>query len=466
MNTVQGLRLRKARSPPQSQPQPQASTISLFGTPRRSRLTRDPRTNETRRRQSASIQSIQSNPVQEVGILRLGVEQAASELSLRQEIESLRTSLAQTTTNETSLKQENHQQRKRLTQAASTDFALRLEISTLKTSLARHTNNETSLKNEREKQRSLLAKAASTELSLKQELEALKGSLAQTASTELKLKEEIEVLKTTLTHALTSERNMRFSARETREDWEKVEKSLREEIVALKSGSEIVDNDVKGKRVASRVQPTAHRRVRAVKDETALKQHRKPLEGSSDIHILLDDLALQSLTKDGSDALPHAASDAFGSSILPEFTALQRATEGLQQVVNSELRAAYAKKWLTSSPGPAAQNDTSVARNLRLLVVLWEASGVEELLGSLTSIVRDATPAMDSEDCAICTDQISPAHRIEVEGCGHATCKECLREYIGAKLVEKVWPIRCPVCMAEGGPERRPRGMLIFILFL
>ena len=296
--------------------------------------------------------------------------------------------------------------------------------------------------------------AGSTESSLRREMGALRESHTQAAS---KLREEIEVSKTTLTHALISEQEMRTSARETREKWETVEKSLREEIDALRVGLKIISNDVKGKMVASGVRDS----VRTVEDTTTLEQPREFLEGSSDIHVLFNDLALQSRAEDAPDSTPHSTSDAFGDRLLPEFTALERATEGLQQAVNSEVRAAYATKWSTSSPGSAAESSTSMARNLRLLVVLWEARGVKELLASLPSILGDPTPAMESEDCAICTDGLSPTNKIVVEGCGHAMCKGCLREYIGARLEEKIWPIRCPICMAVGGRERRAQGILV-----
>jgi myosin heavy subunit len=456
MHSLQGTRLRKIRFPqqPQAQP-PQAETE------RHSRLL-------TRRdRQSASVQSVQSNQEQETDLLRAILEQAASSESFHtREIEALEASVAQTTANETSLKRKYDKMRTRLAEAASTESSLRREIERLKESLARSKSNEASLKQESENQRSLLVQAASTELSLRQEIKDLKRSRAKNASKKAKLREEIEVTKTTLMHSLVSEVDMRISARETREEWEKVEKSLREEIDALGPGLEVINRGLKGKMVASHVQQANQRRVRTIKDTIALEQPSKALEGSSDIHILLDDLALQSLAKDGSKSTPHLASDAFGTRVLPEFAALERATEGLQLAINSELRAAYAKKWSSSSLGSPQCRNASVARNMRLLVVLWDTSGVEELMSSLTSIFGDATLTTDDEDCAICTEQLSPEHKIVVEGCGHAMCKGCLREYIGARLGEKVWPVRCPICMAEGGPGGRARGMLLLTFAL
>ena len=499
MDTLQAARLRKSKSPLL------ALASSVVGTPQQTterRLTRA-HSVEPRHQQSPSIRSNRLNQEQETERLKATLKQARAsekslkaevdrleqslasesslkrdykrrlartEVDLRQEIETLQASLTRSTSKVASLKQEIKTQQSRLTEAASTELSLKREIRTQRASLAEAASTELSLKREIKTQKSRLAGAASTESSLKESLvrnasivSKLRENNTALKATVSKLKEDNKVLKTALTHALTSEHDMRTSARETREEWEKVEKSFREEIGALKHGLEITGNDIKGEKAASRVQQAIQESVRTHEDTIALKQPHKPLEGSSDIHILLDDLALQSLAIGGPNPTPHWTSDAFGSRLLPEFTALERATQGLQQAVNSELRAAYIGKcW--SSRCVIPQRSANVARNLRLLVVLWEASGVEELLGSVTSILSDTAPTIGGEDCAICTDPIEPEDKIVVERCGHAMCKECLREYIGARLGEKVWPVRCPICMAEGGPGRRVQSKTVLAL--
>ena len=65
---------------------------------------------------------------------------------------------------------------------------------------------------------------------------SLQAALAHASTNESNLKNEIETLKTSLIHALLSEREMRASARDTREEWERVERverALRQEISAL-----------------------------------------------------------------------------------------------------------------------------------------------------------------------------------------------------------------------------------------
>jgi len=58
-------------------------------------------------------------------------------------------------------------------------------------------------------------------------------AIAQAPSTP-NLKEEIETLRTSLTHTLSSEQEMRAFAQETQEEWERVEKALLDENLALK----------------------------------------------------------------------------------------------------------------------------------------------------------------------------------------------------------------------------------------
>ena len=58
-------------------------------------------------------------------------------------------------------------------------------------------------------------------------------AIAQSPTTP-NLKGEIETLKTALTHALSSEQEMRAFAQETQEEWERTEKVLRDENLALK----------------------------------------------------------------------------------------------------------------------------------------------------------------------------------------------------------------------------------------
>lgn len=181
-------------------------------------------------------------------------------------------------------------------------------------------------------------------------------------------------------------------------------------------------------------------------------------KGSSDVHVLFDGPALHHLEQLSPFAMPNTGPLAFRVKLAPELSALERATAGLQRAINAELRSAHVRAY------PLIGSSTLIpktARNLRLLVVLWEASGIEHLMSSLMSVIEKCNPKMDIGDCMICTEPLAREETVSVEGCGHTTCKDCLRGYIGARLGEKVWPILCPICMAEGGLQRKAHGMFI-----
>lgn len=189
-------------------------------------------------------------------------------------------------------------------------------------------------------------------------------------------------------------------------------------------------------------------------------------EGSANIQVIFDGLALQRL-----DAISNAPvtvdASALRQRLGPELATLERATVGLQQVLSTEIRSAYARSsWRPSTPLHMPRNDFRTARDFRLAVVLWESNEVEELKKTLTSVIAKSTPApmpMQAE-CLICTELHRAAMMLTVEGCGHMMCKACFQQYLKVKLGEKLWPISCPICMTERGLQRRRQGILQFTL--
>jgi len=325
------------------------------------------------------------------------------------------------------------------------------------------------------------------------EVKRLQTALAHAATNESILKSEIETLKTSLTHALSSEREMRASARDTREEWERVERALREEIGVLRVG--LVDTEktlakvkkeLQGKKVVPFVQRLIKGKGRLVEEMITLEEPpqnvcaevdeecvtsfsgwlpprsriliitSRSLEGSSEIHVLFDGLALHHFEQHDPFSVQKTGQSAFRTKMAPDLAVLERATAGLQRAVNAELRSAHAKTSLTGS----STSIPRTARNLRLLVVLWEEGGKEKLMSSLMSVVEERGPKMYTGDCLICTEPLTREETVSVEGCGHTTCKDCLRQHITSRLGERVWPILCPICVAERGSQRKAQGMV------
>lgn len=188
-------------------------------------------------------------------------------------------------------------------------------------------------------------------------------------------------------------------------------------------------------------------------------------DGSADVQIIFDGLALQRLEGVDPTSIVQAptGASAFRRRLEPELAMLERATVGLQQSLSTEIRSAYARSsWCPSTPMHIPRNDFRTARDLRLLVVLWEANEIEELKKTLTSIIAKCTPAPTSEEaeCLICTDRHWAGTMPTMEGCGHMMCKACFQEYLKVKLGDKIWPILCPICMTESGLQRKPQGIL------
>lgn len=184
------------------------------------------------------------------------------------------------------------------------------------------------------------------------------------------------------------------------------------------------------------------------------------------MQIIFDGLALQRLERADSTSvvLGAAGASAFKRKLAPELAALERATTGLQQAFNNEIRAAYAKV-ASRPPVPVhiPRSNFKSARDFRLLVILWEASEMEQLRETVTSIMGKCAPKPDWADCLICTERYHTGLMLTVEGCGHMMCKTCFQEYLKVKLGEKVWPILCPTCMTDSGSGKRRQGILISV---
>lgn len=112
-----------------------------------------------------------------------------------------------------------------------------------------------------------------------EQIKWLDAALAQAETNESNLKNEVEVLKTSLTHALSSEREMRVSALNTREEWARLERALREDIGLLRKELEStekeltkVKKELRGKMVVPFVQRLIQGRGKLVEETVTLEE--------------------------------------------------------------------------------------------------------------------------------------------------------------------------------------------------
>ena len=64
--------------------------------------------------------------------------------------------------------------------------------------------------------------------------------------------------------------------------------------------------------------------------------------------------------------------------------------------------------------------------------------------------------------CAICMEEQLMDFAVPNASCGHILCRECMKNHVQSQVGQSIWPIRCPMCVAdharteEHGGEYRP----------
>jgi hypothetical protein len=52
-------------------------------------------------------------------------------------------------------------------------------------------------------------------------------------------------------------------------------------------------------------------------------------------------------------------------------------------------------------------------------------------------------------ECGVCVEKYPDGQIISLAPCGHVFCRQCIGSHVGAKLQQRLFPVSCPVCMAE-----------------
>lgn len=68
-----------------------------------------------------------------------------------------------------------------------------------------------------------------------------------------------------------------------------------------------------------------------------------------------------------------------------------------------------------------------------------------------------------SFECGVCGELVNTTSRIDLPGCGHEACKECLTAFSRTKIDEGRYPIFCPECIAERSGAIRTRTFLSIV---
>ncbi|EJD48576.1 hypothetical protein AURDEDRAFT_60852 [Auricularia subglabra TFB-10046 SS5] len=63
------------------------------------------------------------------------------------------------------------------------------------------------------------------------------------------------------------------------------------------------------------------------------------------------------------------------------------------------------------------------------------------------------TMAQTTFDCAVCMESWAEDSIARVDGCDHALCRPCMKQYIQSALRDRSFPIVCPICKADKRKE-------------
>ena len=61
-------------------------------------------------------------------------------------------------------------------------------------------------------------------------------------------------------------------------------------------------------------------------------------------------------------------------------------------------------------------------------------------------------------ECGVCMDELPSDSIAQIDSCGHAFCRDCLRGHVTARLDEHRFPILCPTCTASKGKGKGEVG--------
>jgi len=52
-------------------------------------------------------------------------------------------------------------------------------------------------------------------------------------------------------------------------------------------------------------------------------------------------------------------------------------------------------------------------------------------------------------DCVICMETFPEGDSAPVRSCRHVLCRTCMKNHVQSQVDQAIWPVRCPVCVAD-----------------
>ena len=63
-------------------------------------------------------------------------------------------------------------------------------------------------------------------------------------------------------------------------------------------------------------------------------------------------------------------------------------------------------------------------------------------------LIREAA-RVEVFDCVICMETYREDFSAPVRSCGHVLCRTCMREHVKSQVDQAIWPVPCPMCVAD-----------------
>ena len=60
--------------------------------------------------------------------------------------------------------------------------------------------------------------------------------------------------------------------------------------------------------------------------------------------------------------------------------------------------------------------------------------------------------------CYICIEELSMDYAAPITSCGHVICRTCMKEHVQSQVDQSIWPIRCPLCVADHARTKEHGG--------
>ena len=140
---------------------------------------------------------------------------------------------------------------------------------------------------------------------------------------------------------------------------------------------------------------------------------------------------------------------------------IRQAMSPLKRKANNGPTESSTARW-SQSPAPeatgssrsrfdATSDDTAKALRAEIESIMAPYVAARQLDATLREHQRPAQEAarFKSFDCVVCMETYLEDYSTPVRSCGHVFCRNCMKEHVQSQVDQAVWPVLCPLCVAD-----------------